>query len=92
MGSLLRVRATTGRQGKDWMVHLNEYMPVSGMKFEGRRKDAQKVGRWFRRVEEEAELFMRECYDTVRGRAAERHAKVAAAPSTIRISVGREVG
>ena len=30
-----------------------------GIKFEGWREAAQKVGRWFRRVEEGAEVFMR---------------------------------
>ena len=55
------------------------------MKFGGWRKDAQKAGRWFRRVEEGAESFMRKWHDTERCRAAERHEKTAAAPSTVGI-------
>ena len=49
----------SGGQEKDWMDHLKEDMSVFGMKFEGWRKAAQKDGRWFRRVEEGVELFMR---------------------------------
>ena len=41
------------------MAHLKEDMSVFGMKFEGWRKAAQKAGRLSRRVEEGAELFMR---------------------------------
>ena len=49
----------SGGHEKDWMAHLKEGMSVFGTKFEGWRKAAQKAGRWFRRVEEGAELFMR---------------------------------
>ena len=59
---------------------------VFGMKFEGWRKATQKVGRWFRRVEEGAEFLMRKWHETERRRAAERHAKAAAALSTVGIS------
>ena len=69
------------------MAHLKEDMSVFGMKFEGWRKAAQKAGRWFRRVEEGAELFiMRNWHETERRKAAERRAKAAAAPSTVGIS------
>ena len=61
-------------------------MSVFGMKFEGWRKAAQNAGRWFRRVEEGAELFMRNWHETERRKAAERRAKAAAAPSTVGIS------
>ena len=44
------------------------------------------TGRWFRRVEEGAELFMRNWHETERRKAAERRAKAAAAPSTVGIS------
>ena len=53
------------------MVDLKEDISVFGMKFEGWRKVAQKAGRWFRRVEEGAELFMRKWRDAERCRAAE---------------------
>ena len=68
------------------MDHLKEDMSVFGMKFEGWRKTAQKAGRWFRRVEEGAELFMRNWHETERRKAAERRAKAAAAPFTVGIS------
>ena len=57
------------------------------MKFEGWRKAAQKAGRWFRRVEEGAELFfLRNWHETERRKAAERRAKATPAPSTVVIS------
>ena len=62
-------------QEKDWMAHLKEDMPVFGTKLEGWRKAAQNAGRWFRRVEERAELFMRNWHETERRKAAERRAK-----------------
>ena len=61
-------------------------MSAFGMKFEGWRKAAQKAGRWFRRVEEGAELFTRNWQETERRKAAERRAKAAAAPSTVGMS------
>ena len=75
-----------GGQEKGWLVQLKENMSVFGMKFEGWRKAARKAGRWFRRAEERAELFMREWHEAERRRAAERRAKAAAAPSTVGIS------
>ena len=58
-GELVGGNGYSGGQEKDWMMHLKEDMSVFGMKLEGQRKTAQKVCRWFRRVEEGAELFMR---------------------------------
>ena len=85
-GKLVGGMDYSGGHEKDWKVHLTEDMSAFGMKFEGWRKDAQKAGRWFRRVEEGAESFMRIWHDTERCRAAQRHAKAAAAPSTVGIS------
>ena len=85
-GELVGGKGCSGGQEKDWMAHLKEDMSVFGMKFEGWRKVAQKAGRWFRRVEEGAELFMRKWHETERRKAAERRAKAAAAPSTVGIS------
>ena len=59
VGELVGGKGYLGEQAKDWMAHLKEDMSVFGMKFEGWRKAAQKAGRWFWRVEEGAELFMR---------------------------------
>ena len=73
-------------QKKDWMAHLKEDMSVFGMKFEGWRKAAQKAGRLFRRVEEGAELCMRNWHEKKRRKAAELRAMATAAPSTVGIS------
>ena len=85
-GELFRGKGYSGGQEKDWVVHLKEDMSAFGMRFERRRKDAQKTGRCLRRVEERAGSFMRKWHDTERCRAAERHAKTAAALFTIGIS------
>ena len=63
-GKLVGGKAYSGGQEKDWMAHLKEDMLVFGMKFEGWRKAAQKTGRWFRRADEGAELFMRNWHET----------------------------
>ena len=85
-GELVGGKGYSGGQEKDWLVHLKEDMSVFGMKFEGWRKATQKAGRWFRRVEEGAELFMWKWHKAERRRAAKRHAKAAEAPSTVGIS------
>ena len=94
-GELVRGKGYSGGQEKDWLAHLKEDMSVFGMKFEWWRKVAQKAGRWFRRVEEGAELFMRNWHEKKRRKVAEQRAKAAAAPSTVGISslsVRREGG
>ena len=83
---LVRGKGYSGGQEKDWMVHVKEDISAFEMKFEGWRKDVQKAGRWFRQVEEGAESFMRKSHGAERCRAAARHAKAAAAPSTVGIS------
>ena len=85
-GELVGGKGYSGGQEKDWMAHLKAHMLVFGMKFEGWRKAVQKAGRWFRRIEEGAELLMRNWHETERRKAAERHAKAAAALSTVGIS------
>ena len=85
-GELVGDKGYSGWQEKDWMTHLKEDTSGFGMKFEGWRKAAQKAGRWCRRIEEGAELFMRNWHETERRKAAERRAKAAAAPSTVGIS------
>ena len=75
-----------GQEKEDWMAHLKEDMSVFETKFEVRRKAAQNAGRWFRPVEEGAELLMRNWHETERRKSAERCAKAAAAPSTVGIS------
>ena len=85
-GKFVGGKGYSGGQEKDWIDHLKEDMSVFGMKFERWRTAAPKAGRWFRRVEEGAELFMRNWHETERCKAAERLAKAAAAPSTVGIS------
>ena len=84
-GELVGGKGYSGGQDKDWLVYLKEDMSVFAMAFEEWRKAAQKAGRWFRRVEEGAELFMRKWHEADRRRAAERQEKAAAAPSTVGI-------
>ena len=72
-GELVGGKGYSGGQEKNGLVHLKEDMSVFGIKFEGSRKAAQKVGRWFRQVEGGVELFMRTWHETERRRAAERH-------------------
>ena len=85
-GELVGGKGYSGGQEKDWMTHLKENMSVFGMKFEGWRKATQKAGSWFRRVEEGAAFFMRKWHEMERRRATQRHAKAAAALSTVGIS------
>ena len=84
-GKLVGGKGYSGEQEKDWLVHLKDDMSVFGMKFEGWRKAAQKAGRWFRRGEERAEFFTLKWHEAERRKAAQRHAKAAAAPSTVGI-------
>ena len=48
-------------RGQEWdcTKDLEEGLQAFGINFEGWREAAQRVGRWFRRVEEGAEVFMR---------------------------------
>ena len=85
-GELVEGEGYSEGQEKNWIAHLKEDISVFEMKFEGWRKAAQKAGRWFRRVEEGAALFMPNWHETERRKAAERRAKAAAAPSTVGIS------
>ena len=85
-GELVGGKGYSGGQEKDWMAHLKEDKSVFGMRFEGWRKAAQKAGRCFRRVEEGAELLMRNWHETEGCKATERRAKAAAPPSTVGIS------
>ena len=80
-GELVGGKGRSGGQEKDWMYHLKE-----DNIFEGWRKAAQKSGRWFSRVEEGAELFIRKWHETDRRKCAERRAKAEEAPSTVGIS------
>ena len=86
LGEIGGAEGFTGLQEKDWSVHLKEDMSVFRIKFESWRMAAQKAGIYYRRVEERAELSMRERHVTEKRRATDRHAKAVAAPSTAGIS------
>ena len=90
LGALVGGKGYSEGQEKDWLAHLKEEMSVFGMKFAGWRKAAPKTGRWFRRIEDKAEIFLRKWHETERRRATD--AKAAAAPSTVDISRRPEEG
>ena len=69
-GEFFGGKGYSGGEEKDWMDHLKEDMSVFGMKFEEWRKAAQKAGRWFRRVDEGAEIFMQNWHETDGRKAA----------------------
>ena len=79
-------KGSSGGKEKNWRAHLKEDMSVFGMQFERWRKAAPKAGRLFLRVEEDAELFMRNWHETERRKVEERRAKAEAAPSTVVMS------
>ena len=49
-GEILGGKGYSGGQEWDWMKGLEEDLTAFGIKFEGWREAARKVGRWFRRV------------------------------------------
>ena len=61
-------------------------MSVFGIKFEGWRNAASNAGRWFQRVEERAQLFIRKLHETRSRRAIEPRENAVAAPSIVGIS------
>jgi len=81
-GEMLGGKGYSGGQEWDWMKDLEEDLKAFGIKFEGWREAAQKVGRWFRRVEEGAEVFMRKWHKDEKEATAERHRTVATATLT----------
>ena len=82
-GEMLEGKGYSGGQEWDWMKALEEDLKASGIKFEGLCEAAQKVGRWFRRVEEGAEVFMWKWQKDEKGATAERHRPVATATLTL---------
>ena len=55
------------------MKDLEEDLKAFVIKFEGWREPAQKVGRWFRRVEEGADVFMWKLHKDEKEATAERY-------------------
>ena len=46
-GEMLGGKGYSGGQELDWMKDLEEVLKAFGIKFEGWREAAQKIGRWF---------------------------------------------
>ena len=81
-GEMLGGKAYSGGQDWDWMKDLEEDLKAFGIKFEGWREAAQKVGRWLRRVEEGAEVSMRKWRKDDKEATTERHRTVTTATLT----------
>ena len=82
LGEMFRGKGLSREQAWDWRTDLGEDLKAFGIKFEGWREAAQTVGRWFRRVDEGAEVFMRKWYKDENEATAERHRTVATAALT----------
>ena len=65
------------------MRYLEEDLKDFGLKLEGWREAEQKAGRWFRRVEEGAEFFMRKWHKDEREASAERYRMAAITTTTV---------
>ena len=81
-GEMLGGKGYSGGQEWDCMKDLEEDRQAFGIKFEGWHGAAQKVGGWFRRVEEAAEVFMRKWHKGEKEETAERHRTAATATLT----------
>ena len=76
-GEMLGGKDYSGGQKWGWMKDVEEDLKAFGIKFEGWREVAQKVGRWFPRVENGSEVFMRKWHKDEKEATAERHRTVA---------------
>ena len=95
-GEMVGGKGYSGGQEWDWMRYLEEDLKEFGIKLEGWREAAQKAGRWFQRVEEGAEAFMRKWHTDEKEASAERH-RIAATTTTAvdanaSVQNGREEG
>ena len=81
-GEMRGGKGYSGGQEWDWMKDLEEDLKASGIEFDGWRKAAQKVGRWFRRPKEGAEVVMGIWHRNEKEATAERHRTVATATLT----------
>ena len=81
-GEMFGGEGYSGGQEWDCMEDLEEDLKAFGIKFEGWREAGHKVGRWFRRVEEGTEVFMRKWRKDKKDATAERHRPVATATLT----------
>ena len=91
-GEILGGKGYSGGQEWDWMKDLQKDLKAFGIKFEGWDEAAQKVGRWFRRVEEGEEVFMRKRRKDEKEATAERHRTVATATSGASTRAGGKGG
>ena len=82
-GEMVGGKGYSGGQEWDWMRYLEEDLKEFGIKLEGWREAAQKAGRWFRRVEEGAEVFMRKWHKVEKEASAERRRMAATATTSV---------
>ena len=83
VGEMLGSKGYSGGQKWDWMKDLEEDLKAFGITFEGWREAAHKVGRWYRRVEDGAEVFMRKWHKDEKEATAKRHRTVATTTPTL---------
>ena len=69
-GEMLGGEGYSGGREWDWMKDLAEDLKVFGIKLKEWREATQKVGRWFRRVEEGV-VFMRKLHKDEKEATAE---------------------
>ena len=81
-GEMLEGKGYSGGQEWGWIKDLEENLKEFYIKSEGWREVRQKVGRWFRRVEEGVEVSMRKWHKNEKEATAERHRMVATATLT----------
>ena len=82
-GEMVGGKGYTGGQEWDRMRYLEEDLEEFGIKLESWREVAQETGRWFRRVEEGAEVFMRKWHKDEKEVSAERHRIAATTTTTV---------
>ena len=82
-GEMAGGKGYSGGQEGDWMDRLGEDLKEFGIKYTRWREATQQTGRWFRRVEDGVEAFMRKLRDAERGTTAVRCRTVATATPTV---------
>ena len=74
------------------MRYLDEDPKEFGIKLEGWREVAQKAGRWIRRVEEGAEVFVRKWHNDDQEASAERHRMASTTTTTVDANTSAQNG
>ena len=82
----------SGRQEWDWMRYIEEDLKEFDINLEGWCEAEQKAGRWFGRVEEGGEVFMRKWHRDMKEASAVQHRMAATPITTVDANVGGEKG